>query len=447
MAIAPASRIPGALGVAAGVLGGFFAAFSTHDYAQHLDRQLHGTHCSFIPGIAGADTGENACSAAMYSPYSALFKDRLWGGLPISLFAMGAFAFFVAISLYLLLAGATASRWARTAHFVASLGPFVASVVMFGISVTKLGEICKLCAGIYISSLLLLASGITALMSRGSDVAPARSGVSRTVNDADKTEADPEPWHQRDDKKRAAPAAAAPRGSLAVALGLLVLLGVASALPAVVYAATLPDYTTRVLGCGKLPASAAPPEETPNGKKSPFVKIETTHPVQPAVTIEDPLCPTCRAFHHRLVAEGMYDQLDMKVLVFPLDADCNWLLGGRSMHPGACVLAKAVLCAEGRGNARAVLDWSYDNQEELTAAGKRDKADVLAKVKQRFPELETCIADKATEKRLDESFHFAAENKLRVLTPQLFLGDTRVCDEDTDMGLRYAITKLAPKVK
>jgi uncharacterized membrane protein len=447
MAIQPASRIPGALGVVAGLLGGFFAAFSTHDYAQHLDRQLHGTHCSFIPGIAGADTGENACSAAMYSPYSALFKDKLWGGLPISLFALGAFAFFVAISLYLLLAGASASRWVRTTHFVATLGPVAASLLMFGISVTKLGDICKVCAGIYISSLLLLASGITALLSRGSGIAPPKPGVSKTVNDADRTEADPEPWHQREATKRSPTTAQPPRGSLVVALGLLALLGVSSALPAVVYAATLPDYGPRILGCGKLPASAAPDAELPAGKKSPFVKVETTHPVQAAVTIEDPLCPTCRAFHQRLVTEGMYDQLDMKVLVFPLDADCNWLLGGRSMHPGACVLAKAVLCAEGRGNARAVLDWSYDNQEELTEAGKKDKAELLAKVKQRFPELETCIADKATEKRLDESFHFAAENKLRVLTPQLFLGDTRVCDEDTDMGLRYAITKLAPKVK
>jgi len=432
----PSSRIPGALGVAASTIGGFFAAFSSHDYAEHLDRQLHGTHCSFLPGITGADAGENACSAAMYSPYSALFKDKLWGGLPISLFALGSFAFFFAMSLYLLLGTTRVSRAAKTAHFIATLAPALVSIVMLVISLTKLGQVCKLCAGIYFSSALLLASGITALLSRrGSGVAkPAK-----TVSDTDRTQADPEPWHQKKDE---APVADAPAGSMFVAVGLLALLGVATVMPAVVYASTLPDYTSRIVSCGTLTLPTVD-----DAKKSPFVKVTTASPVQPATTIEDPLCPTCRAFHQRLVADGVYDQLDMRVLVFPLDADCNWLLQGRTLHPGACVLAKAVLCAEGRGNARAVLDWSYDNQDELTAAGKQGKAELGEKVKQRFPELETCMASKETEKRLDEVFHFAAENKIRVLTPQLYLGDTRVCDEDTDMGLRYAITKLAPKVK
>ena len=60
-------------------------------------------------------------------------------------------------------------------------------------------------------------------------------------------------------------------------------------------------------------------------------------------------------------------ELDMKVLVFPLDADCNWLLGGRSMHPGACVLAKAVLCAEGRGNCTGEAHAQDDGQDDEDA--------------------------------------------------------------------------------
>ena len=68
---------PPILGMVGSVMGLFFAAFSTHDYAQHLDRQLHGTHCSFLPGLSEIEKGENACKAAMYSPYSALFRDKL----------------------------------------------------------------------------------------------------------------------------------------------------------------------------------------------------------------------------------------------------------------------------------------------------------------------------------------------------------------------------------
>src|SRR5689334_160808 len=107
--MAQRTPVPGILGVAASVVGLFFSAFSTHDYAEHLDRQLHQTHCSFVPGLAAAEKGENACKAAMYSPYSALFRDRFWGGVPISLFALGVYSLFLALALYLLVARDTAS--------------------------------------------------------------------------------------------------------------------------------------------------------------------------------------------------------------------------------------------------------------------------------------------------------------------------------------------------
>ena len=51
----PRSLLPGILSLVSSVTGATFAAISTQDYAKHLDRQLHGTHCSFIPG-AGAAT-------------------------------------------------------------------------------------------------------------------------------------------------------------------------------------------------------------------------------------------------------------------------------------------------------------------------------------------------------------------------------------------------------
>jgi hypothetical protein len=72
---------------------------------------------------------------------------------------------------------------------------------------------------------------------------------------------------------------------------------------------------------------------------------------------------------------------------------------------------------------------------------------VKAKLLGRFKGVEGCIDSKETKKRLDDVLHFAVANKLRISTPQLFLGDKRMCDEDTDLGLDYALTKLAPKVK
>src|SRR3954471_7554908 len=74
------------------LLGCIFAAESTSDFMQHLDRQVHAIHCSFIPG-AGKELGESGCKAVMMSPYSSFFRDSVWGGVPVSLWALATFAF------------------------------------------------------------------------------------------------------------------------------------------------------------------------------------------------------------------------------------------------------------------------------------------------------------------------------------------------------------------
>jgi hypothetical protein len=38
----------------AAALGLVFAAYSTYDYAEQLDRRVHAVHCSFIPGLPPA---------------------------------------------------------------------------------------------------------------------------------------------------------------------------------------------------------------------------------------------------------------------------------------------------------------------------------------------------------------------------------------------------------
>src|SRR3954464_4163092 len=106
-----ASKTPAILGLTGSLVGLVFASYSTVDYANHLDRRLHDVHCSFIPGLAATAKAE-ACRVAMYSPYSALLKERYWGGIPISLFALGAFAFFTAFAIYLLVYGSRAPKLA-----------------------------------------------------------------------------------------------------------------------------------------------------------------------------------------------------------------------------------------------------------------------------------------------------------------------------------------------
>src|SRR5437868_3454833 len=63
-------------------LGLVFAAVSTYDFVQHLDRQVHALHCSFVLGLGHG--GESGCQVAMMSPYSSVFRSHVWGGVPIS---------------------------------------------------------------------------------------------------------------------------------------------------------------------------------------------------------------------------------------------------------------------------------------------------------------------------------------------------------------------------
>jgi uncharacterized membrane protein len=396
------SRSYAVIALVASLLGLLFASNSTLDYASHLDRRLHDVHCSFIPGASVTSEAE-ACRAAMYSPYSALLKEAYWGGIPISLFAMGAFAFFVGFSLYLLMAGARAPRGAVLFFGAVSATPFLVSLVMFVISLAKLGHLCKTCVGIYISSTLLLIAGVMAFLSLRSDV----------------EESEPRP-----------------RVGLMLPIAWLLALGLTTLVPAVVYAASVPDQRPYLTQCGTLKVQPAANVE--------LVQLRGARPVQPALFFEDPLCPTCKAFHERLVAEGIYERLDSRLALFPLDSECNWMLN-EPLHPGACIVAKAVIC--GGDQARSVLEWAYSEQDALEKAGKQGPKALKSMIRARFGEtLARCIDERKTDTRLNNHLHFASENNIPVSTPQVYLGKQRLCDEDTDLGLRFTLGQLAPEV-
>jgi hypothetical protein len=207
--------------------------------------------------------------------------------------------------------------------------------------------------------------------------------------------------------------------------------------PVVCYLLALPDYKPRLTQCGALPAPA-------DASVKSLVKVTTLRPARPATLFVDPLCPTCKGLHDRLDTEGALENLDLSIVLFPLDSACNWMVD-RSVHPGACLLARTVLCSESQ--AREALEWVYKNQEELTRLGKQGEPQLKAAVRARFgATIESCLEARKTKVRLNTILQYAVANRVPVSTPQLYLGDRRVCDEDTDLGLRYTLTQLAPEV-
>lgn len=400
--MATGARIAAIVALLGALLGLVFSTYSTLDYAAHLDRQLHDVHCSVIPGAPPKEEAAG-CRAALYSPYSAVMKDALWGGLPISTFAQGAFSFFAGFALYLAIAGARASKAAAAFYAAVGVTPLIVSIVMLVISVTQLNTVCETCMGIYISSTLVGLGGLIGLLGMR----------------------------------------ARPGGSVLLAVAWLAVLGVFTVLPTAVYAATAPDHAPFLTQCGKLGPAKVPADT--------LISLRGSSAKRSATFFEDPLCATCKAVHMRLADDGVLDRLDITLVLMPLDNKCNWMLD-RPMHPGACTLSKAVLCSGDR--AGQVLAWAYEEQEYLTRAGKKDleagRGDepVMKEViKQRWgAEILTCMEEKATELRLNRHLQYAVDNSVPVSTPQIYLGETRLCDEDTDLGLRYTLRKLAPEV-
>lgn len=398
--------------VVAAAAGLFFAAFSTYDFVQHLDRQVHGIHCSFIPGIEATDaTGATGCHVTLMSPYSSVFRQDVWGGIPISLPAMSVFAFLLFRGLDLWLNRRERDRGATLFLVAATLLPVLASAVMGYISFAELGAACKLCMGIYGSSVV----GFVAALLQWRQAAARRLGEDVGLVG--------EPVPGEPDQGM--------RGHL---LSFLEGVGFV-AVPVLVYLVVMPDYSKYPGSCGTL----AKPED-PYGVMVPMGQQASG---KETIEVFDPLCPACKGFESRLEASGLASELKRKAVLFPLDNTCNWMVGS-AVHPGACTISEAVLCAG--DTSGAVIDWAFDHQDEIRAAATARSEAAAEMVGAAFPEIKSCLGSPAVRSKLNKSLRWAVANQLPVLTPQIYIEGRKLCDEDTDLGMDYALSRMLKQV-
>ena len=66
-----------------------------------------------------------------------------------------------------------------------------------------------------------------------------------------------------------------------------------------------------------------------------------------------------------------------------------------SLHPGACAVSEAVLCAGDQ--APQVLAWIFDHQQELRDLGARDPGQLAARIRQDLPQLAGCLGKPETQ--------------------------------------------------
>lgn len=382
----------------AALFGFGFAAASTYDFSAHLDRQVHSLHCSFIPGMKSSDSAAQGCQVTLMSPYSSIFRASVWGGVPISLPAMAVFAIIAALALFILLSHAEQDRSGLLTLFILTLAPISATLVMGSIAAFELGAACKQCIGIYLSSFGVGVGAFLAWRNRGVRVVGG-----------------PEPHTLQ-------------RRFLLV----LPLAGVLVIAPMAGYVLAMPQYDSHEEGCGKL--------LHPEDRHDVLVHLKGKEGSSKRVLeVFDPLCPACKGFEERLKASGLEGRVQRDLLLFPLDDTCNWMIDD-AMHPGACAVSAAVLCADDR--AQDVIDWAFAEQPQILTAAKADKTAAARLVGEKFPELKKCMESAVTKARLAQSLRWAVRNQLPVLTPQLYVDGKRLCDEDTDLGLEYTLTRM-----
>lgn len=372
------------------LVGASFAGRSTADFATHLDGQVHALSCSVLPG-GQAQIGASGCKAAMMSPYSSIWRDKVWGGVPVALPGFAIFCLLAALALYLVWLpgrGRRESGWL----LLATTLPLGTSAVFAWISANELGSFCTLCVGIYASS------GVAWLMALIATIQADRGHGAL-------------PWG---------------RWLLWTAEGV-------ATVGLVVYGwmAWAPSERPSLKGCGSLVQT--------NDEAGILVPMARAADATPALMVIDPLCPACRAFERRLGESGLKAKLARDLLLFPLDSSCNWMVKS-SLHPGACALSEAILCAP--ASAEQILDWAFAEQERLLALGKSDEAALRNEVKTKFPTLASCLGSAEVKAKVNKSLRFAVANALAVSTPQLFVRETRLCDEDTDLGLEFALGRL-----
>jgi uncharacterized membrane protein len=393
--------VPLLMVAAAALLGAVFAALSTSDFMAHLDRQVHSIHCSFIPG-AGKDLGESGCKTVMMSPYSSFFRQHLWGGMPVSLWALATFTFLAYRALALLWRERTPTRYETRFLVLATLLPVAMSVIYGVLSVVKVGATCKVCVGIYVASAV---GFVGALLAHRRNHAPLEAQGFGPVFG---------------------------RGLLE---GVVAVLAVS-----VAYLQWAPTAEPKkaLVGCDVLV----------NADDTAQVMLNLGGKGESAIEVLDPLCPACKAFAGRLDASGLQHRLELKAVLFPLDHSCNWMVT-ETLHPGACAVSEALLCASGAAGgtrddalARELLKWAFDGQEGLRALAAKDEGALRKKLETAFPKVKGCLGGAVVKSKLTKSLRWAVANAIPVLTPQLFVGTARMCDEDTDLGLEYSLAMM-----
>jgi len=320
------------------------------------------------------------CDKVATSPYSVAL------GLPVAVWGVFGFGLAAGLAGRGLAGRRPHAGFPRGLLLLVAAAATAASVALAVVSKTLIGAWCILCAAGWVTSVGLLVAATAACRPAG--VASSIRADLRAV--------------------RAMP------GSTA-ALALIGLVAVALAVAGYPrYWERRPSAAAATAGQGTAGSTGGPPTTAPPATPA----VATAENPGPGVIVEysDYDCPFCARAHlqtKELLARHPEWRLVRRQ--FPLDPSCNPAVK-RAIHPGACDLARAGICADEQGRFAEMDDALFASQRARVPA--TEMARVLGLDVERF---EACLASPETDRAIARDVEAGVRDGVRA-TPTYLVG-------------------------
>lgn len=172
-----------------------------------------------------------------------------------------------------------------------------------------------------------------------------------------------------------------------------------------------------------LPSAAADASHGPSD--APYVVVE----------FSDFFCPYCREAANTLRDLDRQHPGAMRIDFrhFPLDADCNpYVL--TSLHPGACLAARAAICAGRQGKFWAMHDWLFDGGRRASPESFREATlENAASLGLNRDALVRCLDDEQVAASILDDIELAVELGVRT-TPSFLLNGRPLFRKPVELG-------------
>jgi uncharacterized membrane protein/2-hydroxychromene-2-carboxylate isomerase len=305
-------------------------------------------------------------------------------GLPVAVWGAFGYALAGTLAAWGLAKRQPRGSWPSGLLFLVASAAVAASAALALVSEFAIGAWCLLCAGSWAVALALLAAGWRACVPIG--VAAAVRADLAAARDR-------------------------PLGAAALALGGTAVVAAAVALYPRYWeqpkAEGVPSPLAARPGAGSAPeggtASSGGGVNVPEGT---------------VIEYSDYECPYCARAHEEVRAV-LSSRPDITLVSrhFPLDASCNPAVA-RTVHPTACALARAAICAGAQGRFAEMDDALFRNQRERLAPARL--AEQLGLDMERFG---ACVGSPETERRLAADVAAGLRDGVRA-TPTYLVGHT-----------------------